>query len=147
MQAQDRTGLSDEHYSHSEDQPIYGTGQGSGNSPMIWCFLSSALFDCYDNQAHGASYATPDKRYGMQLHMVGYVDDSNGQTNMFDENQQPNHNEILDRAKADAQLWHDLLHTSGGALELIEMRVSAYSLAISRERSPYTTNGGSRNTK
>jgi hypothetical protein len=27
------------------------------------------------------------------------------------------------------------------------MRVSAYSLAISRERSPYTTNGGSRNTK
>ncbi len=25
-------------YTHSQEYPIYGTGQGSGNSPMIWCF-------------------------------------------------------------------------------------------------------------
>jgi hypothetical protein len=37
-------GLSDQWYTHNTDQPIYGTGQGSGNSPMIWCFLSSVLF-------------------------------------------------------------------------------------------------------
>ncbi len=28
-------GLSETSYSHSEEDPIYGTGQGSGNSPMI----------------------------------------------------------------------------------------------------------------
>jgi hypothetical protein len=55
-------GLSDQWYTHSNEHPIYGTGQGSGNSPMIWCFLSSVLFDCYDKQAHGAIYELPDKK-------------------------------------------------------------------------------------
>ena len=41
-------GVSPTGYTHNEENPIYGTGQGSGNSPMIWCFLSSVLFDCYD---------------------------------------------------------------------------------------------------
>jgi hypothetical protein len=40
-------GLSDDYYTHSDSDPIYGTGQGSGNSPMIWCFISSALFVQY----------------------------------------------------------------------------------------------------
>jgi hypothetical protein len=38
-------GLTDESYTHSPLFPIYGTGQGSGNSPAIWCFLSSVLYD------------------------------------------------------------------------------------------------------
>ena len=29
-------GVSKEHYSHSMDNPVHGTGQGSGNSPSIW---------------------------------------------------------------------------------------------------------------
>jgi hypothetical protein len=37
---------------------------------------------------------------------------------MFSCNAQNNDNEILDRARHDAQTWNDLLHTSGGALEL-----------------------------
>jgi hypothetical protein len=36
-------GVSNEFYQHTVEYPIYGTGQGSGNSPMIWCFLSSVL--------------------------------------------------------------------------------------------------------
>ena len=31
-------GLSESSYTHSPEMPIYGTGQGSGNSPMIWVF-------------------------------------------------------------------------------------------------------------
>jgi hypothetical protein len=53
-------GLSDSFYCHTQDAPIYGTGQGSGNSPMIWCFLSSLLFDCYELRAHPANYCNPD---------------------------------------------------------------------------------------
>lgn len=55
-----RLGLSDSSYSHTVDMPIYGTGQGSGNSPMIWCFLSSLLYDCYDSMAHPAQHCNPD---------------------------------------------------------------------------------------
>ena len=44
-------GLASEGYTHSPETPIYGTGQGSGNSPAIWCFLSGILFDCYEEAA------------------------------------------------------------------------------------------------
>jgi hypothetical protein len=47
-------GVSDEYYKHCRIFPIYGTGQGSGNSPTIWCIISSVLFDCHASQAHGA---------------------------------------------------------------------------------------------
>ena len=53
-------GLSDTSYSHSEQEPIFGTGQGSANSPMIWCFISSLLFDCYERMAYSADYCHPD---------------------------------------------------------------------------------------
>jgi hypothetical protein len=50
--------------------------------------------------------------------MVGYVDDSNGQTNDFLKNDQPTDTSLLNKTQHDAQLWKDLLHASGGALKL-----------------------------
>jgi hypothetical protein len=111
-------GVSNEFYQHTVEHPIYGTGQGSGNSPMIWCFLSSVLFDCYETTANGASYELPDRSGRTNIYMVGYVDDSNGQTNSFTVDIQPDDSEILNKACQDAQTWHDVLGASGGALEL-----------------------------
>jgi hypothetical protein len=53
-------GLSESSHLHCLDAPIYGTGHGSGNSLMIWCFLSSLLHDCYDTRAQPAWYCNPD---------------------------------------------------------------------------------------
>ena len=74
-------GLAPTGYFHSPDNPIYGTGQGSLNSPMLWLFLDSILFDCYDSQARPAVYWTPDHLHRLALAMAGFVDDSNGQAN------------------------------------------------------------------
>ncbi|KAI2501960.1 hypothetical protein MHU86_12513 [Fragilaria crotonensis] len=49
-------GLAPNGYVHSDSKPIYGTGQGSANSPAIWCFLSSCLMDAYDTTATPAVY-------------------------------------------------------------------------------------------
>jgi hypothetical protein len=49
-------GMAETGYKHSDKRPIYGTGQGSGNSPMIWCFLSSILLNCYDKLSYSATY-------------------------------------------------------------------------------------------
>ena len=77
-------GLSDtRYYTHDGAFPIYGTGQGSGNSPMIWCFVSSLLFQCYQRQAHPASYYNPDRTKPSKWFMIGFVDDTNGQANEF----------------------------------------------------------------
>jgi hypothetical protein len=41
-------GVSDEFYQHCQAFPIYGTGQGSTNSPTIWLIISSIPFDIHD---------------------------------------------------------------------------------------------------
>jgi hypothetical protein len=112
-------GLAPTGYSHSAENPIYGTGQGSSNSPMLWLFLDSILYDCYDSQARPAVYCTPDHLHRIALAMAGFVDDSNGQVNQFEKDEQERTWElILQHAKRNSQLWTNLLHASGGALEL-----------------------------
>ena len=112
-------GLADTGYRHTSDHPIYGTGQGSANSPAIWCFLSSSLFDGYDEIASLAQYQSPDIGTTANLGLVGFVDDCNGQTHQFssDGSEQTLYN-VLHQAQINAQHWSDLLHASGGSLEL-----------------------------
>ena len=112
-------GLAPTGYSHSESFPIYGTGQGSANSPAIWCFLSSTLFDCYDQVVHPAHYATPAETHPVNLGMIGFVDDCNGQTNSFtDDGSSTTLQKLIQQTRHNAQAWNDLLSASGGALEL-----------------------------
>jgi hypothetical protein len=112
-------GLSESSYSHSTDMPIYGTGQGSGNSPMIWCFLSSLLYDCYDLKAYPAQYCNPDWSNQSRITMIGFVDDSNGQVNSFYETEDLAHlQELIRKAQHNASQWSSLLHATGGALEI-----------------------------
>ena len=59
-------GVSEESYSHCIAFLIYGTGQGIGNSPVVWCFLSSILFDCHASKAHGAAFESPEKKSSIQ---------------------------------------------------------------------------------
>lgn len=66
------TGTSTTCYSHSNTSPIHGTGQGSGNSPCIWLFISSTLFDSHAAQSHGATFTNPSGQSQVQLSMTGY---------------------------------------------------------------------------
>jgi hypothetical protein len=111
-------GVSDEYYTNCQAFPIYGTGQGSGNSPAIWCIVSSVLFACHEEQGHGAYFCTPDQQMLVSLSMVGFVDDSTGQVNEFALNSQPTPEFLQTIMKHDTQLWRDLLWLSGGLLEL-----------------------------
>ena len=43
-------------YSSQPHSPVFGTGQGSGNSPTIWTFISNLLIKSFENQAIGARY-------------------------------------------------------------------------------------------
>eukprot|EP00957_Ditylum_brightwellii_P005071 385453-Ditylum_brightwellii.AAC.1 len=49
--------------------------------------------------------------------MVGFVDDTTGQTNNF-ENNNATLKELIEQMTKDAQIWSDLLWISGGLLEL-----------------------------
>ena len=112
--------ITDKCYSHSSNHPIHGIGQGSSNGPHLWLkIISLILCDKHDEQAHGATFETPDKRFSMQVYLVGFVDDANGNVNGFRDDVQPPAQSLLEKMQHDAQLWNDLLWNSGGgALEL-----------------------------
>ena len=76
-------GISTTSYSHCDLFPIYGIGQGSDNSPGLWCAINSVLFDVYEKQACGASFYSPDKTINVKLYMIGFIDDTSGSTNDF----------------------------------------------------------------
>jgi hypothetical protein len=110
-------GVTEASYSHCTAFPLHGTGQGSGNSPMIWCFISSTLFNCHHERAYGALFESPDRTVTITFSMVGFVDDSTGTINDF-ANNATTVEQLLQRLQHNAQLSNDLLWCSGGMLEL-----------------------------
>ena len=111
-------GISHTYYSHTHSFPIHGTGQGSANSPSIWLFISSTLFDVHGEKSNGAKFISPDGLHRVKFSMVGFVDDSTGTYNDFKPQTEPPMDGLLQNMTADAQLWSNLLYCSGGKLEL-----------------------------
>jgi hypothetical protein len=109
------TKMSDKSYRHCIKFPIHGTGQGSTNSPTIWCFVSSVLFQSHDEKAHGMLFESPDGEMFIRFNMVGFVDDS---TCITGAEKNDTLADLVSKMTEDAQLWHDLLWCSGGKLEL-----------------------------
>jgi hypothetical protein len=133
-------GLADTGYTHTIAFPMYGTGQGSANSPTIWCFISCTHFDCYDQKAKTASYSSPDGRNPVSLGMIGFVDNTNGQTNQFAQNEtEDTRRQVLQQAKGNAQLWTDILNASGGALELSKCSYHLLRWSVSISGAPVLT--------
>ena len=110
-------GVSNEFIQHSEAFPIFGTGQGSGNSPTYWLFISSTLFDMYDSKATGSTYQSPDKSIQVQVKAIGFVDNVRTRVNAFGNNAL-NLDQLIAMGTRDSQLWHDILTISNQALEL-----------------------------
>jgi len=111
-------GITDDHYSHSTENPFYGTGQGSGNNSTIWLVVSSALFRSSEDRANGASFESPYPTVGIVMHRVGFVDDMCRYVNLFDTDDPPTPTTVIQLLTKDSQLWSDLLWRSGGSLEL-----------------------------
>ena len=107
--------VSETSYRHCIRFPIHGTGQGSTNSPTIWCFVSSVLFQSHDEKASGMLFQSPSGDMIVRFNMVGFVDDS---TCITGGEPSDSLQQVINKMKQDAQLWHDLLWCSGGKLEL-----------------------------
>ena len=103
--------VSEATYKNGKLFPLHGSGQGSSNSPHIWLFISSVLYDVYDKNSHGMKFSTPDRKENHNMGIIGIVDDATCST---DANPVATVEELLQRLAHDAQLWHDLLWCSGG---------------------------------
>ena len=88
-------------YQHCKKFPIYGTRHGVENSPMIWCFISSILFDYHNQKAHGLTAASPNGDVVASFSTIGFVDDS---TCVTGGKQSETIYQLLVRTKHDAHL-------------------------------------------
>jgi hypothetical protein len=113
-------GLSDQQYSNTPVSRVYGTGQGSTYSPPGWGQIVSKLFDAHGKRANGAKFQSPDGNHCLFLHMLGFVDDIKNHVNDMMEPEASSVSCLINRMAEDSQLWSDLLHTAGGALEIPE---------------------------
>jgi hypothetical protein len=106
-------GISSASYSHTDEWPVFGTGQGSCASPHFWLLNCSAYFYISESKCYGAKYSNMDGTQETKVGMTGFVDDNNCNINC----QPDQEDELCTRAEHDAQLWNDILWASGGALE------------------------------
>lgn len=113
-----RLGVSEDYVTHTFECPWFGTGQGSGNSPMVWLFICSTLFDINDKISTGALWASPDGSWKVNVLAIGFVDDVRNSSNQFGQHPQPPLDDLIAQATKDSQNWHDLLEVSNQELEL-----------------------------
>jgi len=105
-----RGGVDPEPMCHSPDTPWHGNGQGAGDSCAKWLFISSDLFDIYEQQGTGQVTLRSDGTPSPRLAAISYDDDVNSCTS----GPFPTADALLLASQQDAQLWHDLLWSAGG---------------------------------
>ena len=111
--------VSEEFIQHCKAYPLFGTGQGSGNSPTYWLFINSTLFDMYNSLAHGSQYQSQDRTTDISIKAIGFMDDVQTSINAF-ENNHISLEQLVAMAKQDSHVWHDILSTCNQELELPE---------------------------
>lgn len=115
-------GISEEYVQHTQESPWFGTGQGSGNSPMYWLLISSTLYDIFTKEVtRGATYESPDHKIQIKLTQLGFVDDVNNRTNL-QWNDQATIPNLLQMASQDSQLWYDIMEAANQSLELTKCK-------------------------
>ena len=113
-----KLGISTRHYSHSEDNEIYGTGQGSAGSMAFWLLISAILFRIMSQIAHGLAFSDPQRLHTIKRTMEGFVDDTDVAVNDATAQAPYTPKELVSTLQTDAQHWERLLFISGGKLEL-----------------------------
>ena len=114
------------YWSHSSSTPIYGTGQGSGISPGICCVVYSDLFDMHSTISPVSIYTSPDNSLQVSISNVGFVDDTTTTIMDHGRSHPSTPTALVTSLQSSLQSWANILHVSGGALEMT--KTSAYLL-------------------
>jgi ribonuclease HI len=111
-----KQGISTNFYSHTEETPVYGNGQGAGDSPSQWSQESALLLDLYEQNAPTAEMTFRDGTHATKIPVAAFADD----TNLFgnDDKHRKTKETIVSEAKTAFETWNKLLHATGHFMEL-----------------------------
>ena len=110
-------GTSQHSYTHTPECPLYGIGQGVGNSLAVWALLSCTMVSVYSSHAHGSHIYVPSKLLHSQVNMVGFVNDTSFSINVFLPPKLHKPKYYINLATHNAQLWNNILSLSEGNLQ------------------------------
>ena len=105
-------GISEKHYEYSDDQPIWGLGQGIGWSGARWTLTSSTIDRCMMNECRGLKLASPDNTVILNKLLSQFCDDLAQICN--DTIDRP----LMEQTTHNVQLHTDLVNVTGGCLAL-----------------------------
>jgi hypothetical protein len=109
-------GISDKNYHGTPFECLFGTGQGSGASPAVWLTLVVILMNTIDRltpeQMHSQS---PSGHLTHSRLADAFVDDTSLGFTDYGKRTSP---EMVNTFQEIAQQWENLLHYSGGSLNL-----------------------------
>jgi hypothetical protein len=72
-----KSGTSTTYYQHTKETPLYGNGQGAGDSPSQWCQRSAMLFDLYSQSHQETTMTNRQGKLQILLPMAAFADDTN----------------------------------------------------------------------
>ncbi|KAI2496067.1 hypothetical protein MHU86_18439 [Fragilaria crotonensis] len=109
-------GTSEQSYSGTPLEPLFGTGQGSGASPAVWLTLVVVLLNTLERVVPDRiCFRSVDGKITHRRLVDAFVDDTAiGITDNGDKTLP----ELVQALETAAQTWEQLLHFSGGALNL-----------------------------
>ena len=115
-------GTSTSYYTSSDDAPLFGTGHGSGASPVIWLGVAVILLSnsldhiSTEDNIPGLAFSDPWNDFSEQWRVGAFVDDTIQE--VMDPIGQLSRVELVDQIRRAGQTLEKLLHISGGCLDL-----------------------------
>jgi hypothetical protein len=108
-------GISSTSFSN-DTSPVYGNGQGAGDSPSQWSQESAMLFQIYQEMTDGATMSNRKGNTTVEIHMAAFADDTNLLGN--NDNRSKSRIELVNELKSAFMHWNRLLHATGHSMEL-----------------------------
>jgi hypothetical protein len=114
-------GISTAQYKGSPEEPLFGTGQGSGASPAIWLSLVVILLNSLDRMSKednipALTFTDPWQEILAEWRVGAFVDDTN--QGIVDPTGGMTSEDLVEQLRKAGQMWERLLHISGGSLNL-----------------------------
>ena len=105
-------GISDKCYKYTDDNKVWGLGQGIGWSGSRWTLTSSTIDRCMEKTCNGLLLKSPDNTVVVKKMLAMFVDDLAQLCN-----QHPNKS-VLQQTIHNVQTHADLVYVTGGSLAL-----------------------------
>ena len=106
-------GISDDYYKYTENQPIWGLGQGIGWAGSCWQVTASTIDICMKKSATGMKFTCPWNENTIEKIMDFFVDDTKKGCNTTKEGRT-----IMQQTQYNMQKHANYISSTGGALAL-----------------------------